>query len=284
MGVQLIKEHGCHGGRVAFYRHPSDAVGGEMRFGVYTPPQLKHGVRLPALTYLAGLTCTEETFLIKGGAPAFAARHGIILIAPDTSPRGAGVAGEDDGWDFGTGAGFYIDATRAPWSANYRMETYVTEELQRLVTAELGVDRDRQGIFGHSMGGHGALTLGFKRPDIYKSISAFAPISAPTRCPWGEKAFTGYLGENRAEWARHDAVEIIRNGNTGPARPLLVDQGLSDEFLGVQLNPHLLAEACEAAGYPLTLRQHQGYDHGYFFISTFMGDHIAHHAAALCGT
>ncbi|MCW9034070.1 MAG: S-formylglutathione hydrolase [Rhodospirillales bacterium] len=280
--MEIIKEHACHDGRMVYYCHQSEAVKGEMKFGVYYPPQMKEGAKLPALTYLAGLTCNEETFLIKGGAQQYAAQHGIILVAPDTSPRGAGVEGEDDNWDFGTGAGFYINATNGPWAKNYRMEAYVTDELQLLMKNDLNVDVDRQGIFGHSMGGHGALTLGLKYPEVYKSISAFAPICAPTKCPWGEKAFSGYIGDDKAEWAKHDTVELVRASKQRHHKPVLVDQGLNDEFLNEQLNPDLLEQACNDTNYPLTLRRHPGYDHSYYFMNTFMKDHVDHHAKVIC--
>lgn len=282
MTMKTIKEHKCHGGRMVYYSHYSDAVSGEMNFGVFYPPQMSEDSKLPALTYLAGLTCNEETFLIKGGAQKYAAEHGIILVAPDTSPRGAGIEGEDDGWDFGTGAGFYINATRGDWAKNYRMEDYVTQELQGIMKTCLGVDVENQGIFGHSMGGHGALTLGFKYPDTYKSISAFAPICSPTYCPWGAKAFSGYIGSDHEEWKQHDAVELIRAMNKNQYKPILVDQGLSDEFLNEQLKPNLLEQVCADTDYPLTLRYQQGYDHSYYFMNTFMEDHINHHAKVIC--
>ncbi|KWF24112.1 S-formylglutathione hydrolase, partial [Burkholderia pseudomultivorans] len=224
----------------------------------------------------------EETFAIKGGAQQYAAQHGIALVMPDTSPRGAGAAGETDAWDFGVGAGFYVDATEAPWSVHYRMESYVTGELRELVTAELPIDGARLGIFGHSMGGHGALTLALRHPDLYRSVSAFAPIAAPMRCPWGEKAFSGYLGEDREAWKQHDASELVARADAPKfAAGILVDQGLADQFLANQLNPDVFEAACAKAGQPLTLRRHAGYDHGYYFISTFVADHIAHHARVL---
>lgn len=281
--MALLKEHACQGGRMVFCSHLSDVLGCTMNVGVYFPPQAAEGKPLPALTYLAGLTCTEETFAMKGGAQQFAAEHGIILVAPDTSPRGIGIEGEDDHWDFGTGAGFYIDATTPNWAGHYRMESYVTRELQDLMKRSFKIDEDRQGIFGHSMGGHGALTLGLKYPEIYKSISAFAPICSPTRCPWGEKAFSGYLGDDREEWKKHDAVELIRSLGTSRHIPILVDQGLADEFLEVQLKPELLENVAEETGFPVTLRRHPGYDHSYYFMSTFMKDHMAHHAKIICG-
>jgi S-formylglutathione hydrolase len=275
----LISEHRCFGGSTAFYRHPSESCGGDMRFGVFVPPQARER-KVPVLYYLAGLTCTEETFLIKGGAQRMAAELGVMLVAPDTSPRGAGYPGEDASWDFGVGAGFYLDATEAPWSARYRMGTYVTRELPALITAHFPARADREGIFGHSMGGHGALVCALRQPGRYRSVSAFAPISAPMRVPWGQKAFRGYLGEDSEAWRAYDATELLR---AGKARlpPLLVDQGTGDKFLREQLRPELLREACDAVGQPLTLRTHEGYDHGYYFVSTFMEDHLRHHAAAL---
>ena len=282
MTLNVVKKHQCHDGVMTYYSHSSQSVNGEMMFAVFQPPQMKQGTRLPALTYLAGLTCTQETFMIKGGAQQFAAEHGIILIAPDTSPRGAGVAGEDDSWDFGTGAGFYIDASKEEWAKNYRMESYVTCELQGIMHKSLNVDLSRQGIFGHSMGGHGALTLGLKYPEIYKSISAFSPICSPTDCPWGKKAFSGYLGNDTEAWKLHDAVELVQNIDKLQHRLILVDQGLDDEFLEEQLKPDQLDQACKEVGFPLELRYHEGYDHSYYFISTFMADHLTHHASVIC--
>ncbi|SMG00392.1 S-formylglutathione hydrolase [Burkholderia singularis] len=279
--LELVSSHACHGGEQRFYRHASNAIGLPMKFSVYLPPQAAHG-RVPALFYLAGLTCTDETFAIKAGAQRFAARAGLALVAPDTSPRGAGVPGETDAWDFGVGAGFYVDATEAPWSTHYRMESYVADELRATVTAELPIDGARLGIFGHSMGGHGALALALRHPDVYRSVSAFAPIAAPTRCPWGEKAFSGYLGADREAWKRYDASELVARADARKfADAILIDQGLADQFLATQLNPDVFEAACRAAGQPLTLRRHAGYDHGYYFISTFIADHIAHHARAL---
>ena len=282
MSLKVLKKHHCHGGVMTYYSHTSQSVNGEMMFSVYQPPQLKKGKRLPALTYLAGLTCTQETFMIKGGAQQFAAKYGIILIAPDTSPRGAGIAGEEDSWDFGTGAGFYIDACKEEWAKNYCMESYVTSELQVIMKKSLNVDLSRQGIFGHSMGGHGALTLGLKYPKIYQSISAFSPICSPTDCPWGKKAFSGYLGNDTEVWKRHDAVKLIQNVDKSQHNLILVDQGLDDEFLDEQLKPDHLEQVCKDVGFPLKLRYHKGYDHSYYFISTFMADHLAHHAGIIC--
>ena len=282
MTLELLSEHGCHGGVQRFYRHASAAIGLPMKFSVYLPPQAQAGARLPALFYLAGLTCTEETFMIKAGAQRFAAEHGLVLVAPDTSPRGAGIPGEADAWDFGVGAGFYVDATEAPWIAHWRMESYVARELFDLVSRELPIDPDRVGIFGHSLGGHGALVLAQRHPQRFRSVSAFAPIAAPTRCPWGEKAFTGYLGTDRGRWAEHDASALMATQKAAPfPAGSLVDQGLADQFLTNQLQPEAFEAACAAAGQPLTLRRHTGYDHSYYFISTFIADHIRHHAAQL---
>ncbi|CAH2926781.1 MAG: S-formylglutathione hydrolase (EC [uncultured Paraburkholderia sp.] len=282
--LELLSSHACHGGEQRFYRHESQTIGLPMRFSVYLPPQaLEANAKVPALFYLAGLTCTEETFAIKAGAQRFAAQHGVALVAPDTSPRGAGVPGESAAWDFGVGAGFYVDAMQEPWARHYRMYSYVRDELRETVLAELPVDAARLGIFGHSMGGHGALMLALRNPDIYRSVSAFAPIAAPTRCPWGEKAFSGYLGDNREAWKEYDASELVARASRRFAQGILVDQGLADAFLAEQLYPEVFEAACKAAGQPLTLRRHAGYDHGYYFISTFIEDHIAHHAKVLLG-
>ncbi|WP_025602328.1 S-formylglutathione hydrolase [Burkholderia sp. WSM2230] len=282
--LELLSSHACHGGEQRFYRHESQTIGLPMRFSVYLPPQaLQANAKVPALFYLAGLTCTEETFAIKAGAQRFAAQHGVALIAPDTSPRGAGVPGESAAWDFGVGAGFYIDATQEPWARHYRMYSYVRDELRETVMNDLPIDGSRLGIFGHSMGGHGALMLALRNPDIYRSVSAFAPIAAPTRCPWGEKAFSGYLGDDRATWKQYDSSELVARASRKFAEGILVDQGLADQFLAEQLYPDVFEAACRAAGQPLTLRRHAGYDHGYYFISTFIEDHLAHHAKVLLG-
>jgi S-formylglutathione hydrolase len=275
---QTLSEHACFGGVQGFYQHDSATIGLPMRVAVFVPPQAKAGP-VPVLFYLAGLTCTEETFAVKAGAQRLAAELGLMLVCPDTSPRNTGVAGADAAWDFGTGAGFYLDATEAPWATRWRMETYLTQELRAWVFEHFAADPARVGLFGHSMGGHGALTLALRHPGLYQSVSAFAPIAAPTQCPWGVKAFSGYLGEDRSTWATHDATELVKAGAKAP--PLLVDQGLADKFLAEQLHPHLFEAACQAAGQPLVLRRHAGYDHGYYFISTFMADHLAHHAGHL---
>jgi S-formylglutathione hydrolase len=278
--LELLASHACHGGTQRIYRHESKVIGLPMRFAVYLPPQASHR-KVPALFYLAGLTCTEETFPIKAGAQRVAAQHGIALIAPDTSPRGAGIPGESAAWDFGVGAGFYVDATEEPWAKHFKMYSYVRDELRETVLANLPVDGDRLGIFGHSMGGHGALMLALRNPEIYRSVSAFAPIAAPSRCPWGEKAFSGYLGQNREAWKAYDSSELVAQASHKFAEGILIDQGLSDQFLAEQLNPDVFEAACRAAGQPLTLRRHEGYDHGYYFISTFIEDHLAHHAKVL---
>ena len=283
--TQLITEHGCFGGVQRFYQHDSTTVGLPMKFSVFLPPQTlidKAGGKVPALIYLAGLTCNEETFMTKAGAQQLAASLGLALIAPDTSPRGANLAGETESWDFGLGAGFYLDATQMPWSQHYRMESYITGELLPLLGAILPIKSGRIGIFGHSMGGHGALTLALRHPELFKSVSAFAPICAPSQCPWGHKAFTGYLGPDTTHWASHDATALMASLSTAPyPGGILIDQGLADKFLDAQLHPHLFEAACEKAGQALQLRSHAGYDHGYYFIATFMADHLNHHARQL---
>lgn len=277
---RLISSHACYGGVQSFHAHASECCAGEMRFSTYVPPQAAHHP-VPVLFYLAGLTCTEETFMIKAGAQQWAAAHGLMLVAPDTSPRNTGIAGETAAWDFGAGAGFYVDATAAPWAAHYRMYTYVTAELPALTARHFPADLARCGIFGHSMGGHGALVCALRRPGQYASVSAFAPICAPTRCPWGEKAFTSYLGADRAAWRDYDASELMRAAHQPYPGGILIDQGLSDQFLAQQLHPEAFEEACAHAHQNLELRRHPGYDHGYYFISTFMQEHIAFHARQL---
>ena len=281
--MELKNAHACFGGAQRYYEHHSAEIGLAMKFSVYLPPKAVMGEKVPALIYLAGLTCTEETFMTKAGAQRLAAELNIALICPDTSPRGAGLAGESDAWDFGVGAGFYLDATTTPWALHWRMESYLLNDLLPLIGAKLPVDMERLGIFGHSMGGHGALTLALRHPCQFKSLSAFAPIANPMNCPWGHKAFTGYLGNDKAEWAKHDASELMSAQTTAPyPTGILVDQGLADKFLiEKQLLPEAFEAACAKAGQPLTLRQQPGYDHGYYFIQTFIDDHLRHHAAQL---
>lgn len=276
--MDTLSEQRCFDGVQGIYSHASRETGTPMRFSVFAPPAAGEGM-VPVLWYLSGLTCTEENFTVKAGAQRYAAEHGIMLVAPDTSPRGAGIDGEDYDYDFGTGAGFYVDATEPPWDANYRMYSYVTRELPELVFARFPGDRDRQGITGHSMGGHGALTIGLRNPDTYGSISAFSPICAPMQCPWGQKALGGYLGEDREAWKVHDATELIRAG--ARVREILVDQGDADEFLGEQLKPELLVAACGEMGQPVNFRMQAGYDHSYHFVATFIGDHVRFHAERL---
>jgi S-formylglutathione hydrolase len=274
----LISQSACFGGTVGFYKHFSSACNGEMKFAVYQPPQASSGP-VPVLYFLSGLTCTEENFMVKAGAQQFAAQYGLMLVAPDTSPRNSGIAGEEEDWDFGTGAGFYVDAIEAPWRSHYRMYSYVTQELPALIAEHFPAQPDRQGIFGHSMGGHGALICALKNPDRYRSVSAFAPIAAPMRCSWGQKAFSHYLGQAQDQWRAYDASELVLT--TQLQEPILIDQGTADPFLEQQLQPHLFEQACATAGQSLILRMQQGYDHSYYFISTFMEDHIRHHAARL---
>ena len=276
--MEVLSEHACFGGVQGFYRHDSAVVGLPMRFGVFVPPQAKTR-SLPVLFFLAGLTCNEETFAVKAGAQRYATEHGLMLVTPDTSPRNTGIANADAAWDLGNAASFYLDATQAPWAEHWRMGTYVTDELRAVVLANFPARAESVGIFGHSMGGHGALTLALKHPDAYQSVSAFAPIAAPSRCPWGVKAFAGYLGNDRTLWAAHDATELVITGARTP--PLLMDQGLADQFLAEQLHPDLFEAACVKAGQTLLLRKHEGYDHGYYFVASFMADHIAHHASFL---
>jgi len=285
MQFDLLAEHACFGGMQSFYKHASTVVGLPMRFGVYRPPQAlgPQARPVPVLFYLAGLTCNEETFAIKASAQRVAAELGLMLVTPDTSPRDTGIAGADAAWDFGHGAGFYLDATEAPWAHHWRMESWITGELPAVLAQHFPVlNRDglHLGVFGHSMGGHGALTLALRHPGLFRSCSAFAPIAAPMRCPWGIKAFTGYLGSDRSTWAAHDATALMQAGHRAP--PLLVDQGEADKFLAEQLLPQRFEAACRDAGQPLTLRRHAGYDHGYYFIASFVEDHLRHHAATLC--
>ena len=276
--IQLLSEHACFGGVQRFYKHDSRETRGPMKFSVYLPPQWRSG-RVPVLYYLAGLTCTEETFPIKAHAQQTAAELGLMLVAPDTSPREPRVPGDADSWDFGQGAGFYVDATQAPWSAHYRMYSYVTRELPELAAEHLPALTEVQGIFGHSMGGHGALVCALRNPSRYKSVSAFAPIVAPMQGPWGRKAFSNYLGTDAATWCEYDASELVARKPF--AAPILIDQGTADQFLTEQLLPEKFAAAAAKTGQRLTLRMQPGYDHGYYFIQTFMADHLRHHAAIL---
>jgi S-formylglutathione hydrolase len=276
--VECLKAYACFGGTQAFYRHGSRVVGSPMRFGVFTPPKAEDGP-VPILFFLAGLTCNEETFAMKSGAQRAAAEHGVMLVMPDTSPRETGIPGADADWDFGVGASFYIDATREPWSPTWRMETYITEELVDSVADRFFGNREKVGIFGHSMGGHGAITLALKHPDIFRSVSAFAPVCHPSVTPWGIKAFTGYLGRDRNGWKKHDATELIAAGARAPC--ILVDQGLNDQFLDTELGLKAFVAACEKGKQPLRLRGHHEHDHSYYFISTFVEDHIRHHIGQL---
>lgn len=279
MDLKLRSEHRCHGGEQGFYEHPSLACAGPMRFSVFVPPGADEGGPVPAVYALAGLTCTEETFALKAGAQAVAAALGLALVTCDTSPRAARFPGDDASWDFGLGAAFYLDATEAPWSQAYRMETYLTEELPAVVEEHFPVASDRRGILGHSVGGHGALTLALRHPERYRSVSVFAPMVAPSRVPWGIQAFGRLLGPDHARWADHDATELVKR------RPfpglIRIDQGTDDQFLTDQLRPELFYAACAEAGQPLELRMRPGYDHGYWFIQTFVEEHLRHHAAAL---
>ncbi len=276
--MERIEHHASFGGRQEVWKHTSRTLGCEMRLGVYLPPAALAGEPCPVLYWLSGLTCTEQNFITKAGAQQHAAQHGLILVAPDTSPRGADVA-DDPGYDLGQGAGFYLDATQAPWAPHFRMEDYVVHELPALVEQHFPAT-EKRALFGHSMGGHGALTLALRHPGRYASVSAFAPIVAPSQVPWGQKVFAAYLGDDRTAWAAHDAVALVATARE--RLPLLVDQGEDDEFLP-QLQPELLRAACSQAGHPLTLRLWPGYDHSYYFIASFIGEHVAHHARALRG-
>lgn len=279
MGIERIEHRACFGGWQDVYRHRSGVLGCEMNVAVYLPPQAESGAKLPVLYWLSGLTCTEQNFITKAGAQRYAAEHGLILVAPDTSPRGEDVA-DTDGYDLGKGAGFYVDAEALPWARHYRMHDYVANELPALIEASFPAS-DARSICGHSMGGHGALVIALKHPGRYRSVSAFAPIVAPSQVPWGEKAFTAYLGPDREAWKAWDATVLVRTA--AEKLPILIDQGQADEFLDSQLKPWLLEEAAQAAGHPLVLRMQPGHDHSYYFIASFIGEHIAHHAAALKG-
>ncbi len=279
MVLTKLSEQKAFGGMQGVYRHEARQTACEMEFSVFMPPQAQQGP-VPVLYYLSGLTCTQENVTTKGGFQAYAAEHGLAVVCPDTSPRGVGIAGEDDDYDFGTGAGFYVDAMQSPWAANYRMYSYVRAELPAVIAQGFAIDTSRAGIFGHSMGGHGALTIALKNPETYKSVSAFAPIVAPMQCPWGEKAFTGYLGADRESWREYDATELITSGKTIDGT-ILIDQGTADPFLDEQLKPHLFDEACNASGQAVEVRLQEGYDHSYYLMASFMADHIRHHAGAL---
>ena len=273
---RLLSEHGCYGGVQRFYEHDSLEVRGPMKFSVYVPPQARHA-SVPVLYFLAGLTCTDENFPVKAHAQQVAAALGIMLVAPDTSPRVPRLPGDADSWDFGSSAGFYVDATEAPWSAHYRMYSYVTRELPALIEASLPASTTVRGICGHSMGGHGALVCALRNPGLYRSVSAFAPIAAPMQCPWGQKAFANYLGADREAWRAYDASELVsRQPFPGP---ILIDQGTDDPFLAEQLLPQKLVAAAGRSGQALNLRMQPGYDHGYYFIQSFIGDHLHHHVA-----
>ena len=272
--------HVCFGGDNTFFKHESTSVGGPMNFTVYVPPQAKQGGKLPVLMYLAGLTCDHTTFIIKGGAQRLAAKHGIVLVAPDTSQREKRYDGDAEKYDFGIAAGFYVDATQAPWKDGYQMASYVSKELPDLINEHFPVDPAKWGVFGHSMGGHGALITGLRNPDRFKSVSAFAPISSPSQVPWGEKALGNYLGPDKSSWKEWDATELVKAGKK-TAQHILVDQGSADQFLEKELQPEIFKRACEEAGQPLVSRMQEGYDHSYYFMQTFMEDHITHHAKVL---
>jgi S-formylglutathione hydrolase len=276
--LTLISEHGCFGGVQRFYKHESRETRGPMKFSAYLPPQARAG-KVPVLYYLSGLTCTEETFPIKGHAQQIAAELGLMLIGPDTSPREPRLPGDADSWDFGYSAGFYVDATTAPWSQHYRMYSYVTRELPELIAANLPAQPGATGILGHSMGGHGALVCALRNPDRYRSVSAFAPIAAPMQAPWGKKAFTNYLGEDTQSWREYDASELVARRPF--PKPILIDQGMADQYLAEQLLAEKFAAAAAKSGQALNLRMQPGYDHGYYFIQTFMADHLRHHAQQL---
>ena len=278
--LNLKSEYRCFDGTVAYYSHQSQCCNTEMRFAVYIPPQAE-SQPVPVLYYLSGLTCTEENFTVKAGAQRYAAQQGMMLVAPDTSPRNTGIEGEDEDWDLGSGAGFYVDATAQPWRSHYQMYSYVVQELPELIAANFPIKSDKQGIFGHSMGGHGALVCALRNPEKYLSVSAFAPIAAPMLAPWGQKAFSAYLGSDKECWRKYDATELVKE--TQLDRSILIDQGTADTFYAQQqLLPEKFEEACHQAGQAVNLRFHEGYDHSYFAIASFMEDHIRHHAAILC--
>lgn len=276
--LNLVSESKCFDGTLGFYSHFSSTCNGEMRFAVYQPPQATQKP-LPVLYFLSGLTCREDNFMVKAGVQQWASKYGLILVAPDTSPRHTGIAGEDDEWDIGTGAGFYVDATEEPWRSHYQMYSYIIQELPSVINSNFPTQPDKQSIFGHSMGGHGALVCAMRNPEQYKSVSAFAPILAPMDCPWGQKAFSVYLGNNQENWRDYDASELVQK--VGYHSSILIDQGTADQFLTEQLLTNKFAQACTKVGQPLNLRYQPDYDHSYYFISTFISDHIHHHAIAL---
>ncbi len=279
--MKEIEKHKCYGGELSVWEHRSEALRCQMTFSVFMPPQAKDG-DVPVLTFLSGLTCTHENFTTKAGAYGFAAEHGVAIVAPDTSPRGDDVPDDADAYDFGKGAGFYVNATQQPWAKHFRMEDYIVKDLNKVVCDTFAVDGKKQGVLGHSMGGHGALTLFFKYPALFKSVSAFSPIVAPTQVPWGQKAFKGYLGDDQDEWKNHDASELVRRTSDASLNPdILIDQGTGDQFLEEQLKPEIFETACKTAGQKLILRMQDGYDHSYYFIQSFIGEHIKHHADIL---
>lgn len=278
--MKIVEEHRCFGGRLQVFEHASAVLSCDMKFSVFLPPQAQDG-NCPAMMFLSGLTCTHDNFTTKAGAYKKAAELGLIVIAPDTSPRGDDVPDDADSYDFGKGAGFYIDATQEPWSKHYKMESYIADELLALIKAELPIKGQTLGLSGHSMGGHGALTLYMKYPDKFASVSAFSPIVAPAHVPWGEKAFSGYIGDDRDEWLKHDASALVIEAEIARDQAILIDQGMGDQFLEEQLKPEFFEKACEQAGQALTLRRHDGYDHSYYFIASFIDDHLEHHFKAL---
>ena len=279
MSIKTIEKHASFGGIQGVYSHTSDTVSGEMEFSVFVPPQADHG-SLPVLYYLSGLTCSQDNVTTKGGFQKYAAEQGMIIVCPDTSPRGTDYPGEHKDYDFGSGAGFYLDASLTPWSASYKMYSYIVDDLPGVIAQNFPVDTQRSGIFGHSMGGHGALVIGLRNPDKFQSVSAFSPIVAPTQVAWGKKAFTAYLGSSQRQWQQYDATELVKSGHS-VKHPILIDQGSADPFLTSQLIPELFEAACLEAEQPLLLRMQANYDHSYFFISSFMQDHIEHHAGLL---
>lgn len=279
MGLEEISSAKCFGGSQKVFKHHSSELKCDMKFGVYVPP-ISAAQKVPVLYWLSGLTCTEQNFITKAGAQRTAAEQGIMIVAPDTSPRSCGIEGEDDSYDFGTGAGFYVDATEENWKTNYRMFSYVTKELPALIASNFPVLSEKQSVFGHSMGGHGALICFLKNPGLYKSVSAFSPICNPVQCPWGQKALAGYLGRNKETWKEYDASELVKNYD-GPIPDILIDQGTDDQFYPSQLLPENFVEACRSKNVPVTLRMQEGYDHSYYFISSFVEDHVKHHARHL---